>query len=251
MPLCRDPLVANLKAQGFNTLRVPRTDYVPGTVLFQSRKGLLEYFGGFSSAFDVAVALPTRTSAQATHFTGISTGRYRRQLGLKIACEWLGVPSGALDATFGKISRVSFHFGEMRLVTTELAAIAAFLDIAEPSLALTALPESRLFIVHEVLQARQISCLNEAEGQAASSFDLDAAKTTASQAGFSVNGEKTSLGLLVFSSDTYHSIGFKAYEIEIAEGAFQLKRALDTAGVPHLTDVDVAWEPVIFDTVLL
>jgi hypothetical protein len=30
MPVCRDPLVANLRAQGFNTLRVPRKDYVPG-----------------------------------------------------------------------------------------------------------------------------------------------------------------------------------------------------------------------------
>ncbi len=249
MPFCRDPLVANLQAQGFNALRVPRTDYVPGTILFHVRKSPPERFGDLSDAFEQTPPVQAIASSQADHLTGVSTGRYRRQVGLKLAAQWLGVPQATIEAALGGFTRVSFHFAEMRILSCDMALIASLLPGAAPTEALLALPDSRLFVVHEVLQAKQISCLNEIEHQNAASVSVsvEAAAKSAAKAGLELNAEKASLGLLVFSSKKHHTIGFKAYEIELADGEYRLRAPLETAGLTHLTEPDLAWEPVLFE----
>jgi hypothetical protein len=133
MPLCRDPLVANLQAQGFNALRVPRTDYVPGTILFHVRKSLPERFGELGDAFEQAPPVEVIASSQADHFTGVSTGHYRRHLGLKLAAQGLGLPQATIEAALGGFTRVSFHFAEMRLLSADMASIASILPGAEPT----------------------------------------------------------------------------------------------------------------------
>lgn len=249
MPICRDPFVANLQAQGFNALRVPRTDYVPGTILFHVRKSPPERFGELSDAFEQAPTVEVIASSQADHFTGVSTGRYRRQMGLKLAAQWLGVPQAAVEAALGGFTRVSFHFAEMRLLSSDMASIAALLPGGEPTEALLALPDSRLFVVHEVIQAKQISCLNEIENQNATSVavSVEAAAKSAAKAGLELNADKASLGLLVFSSKKHHTIGFKAYEIELADGEYRLRAPLKASGLTHLTEPNLACEPVLFE----
>lgn len=249
MPLCRDPFVANLQAQGFNALRVPRTDYLPGTVLFHVRKSSPERFGDLTDAFIDVPEFKTVVSSQAGHFTGVSTGRYRKNMGLKLVAQWLGMQPAAVEAVLGGFTRVSFHFDQMRLLSIDMASIATALLGAEPTGALLTLPDSRLFIVHEVLQAKQISCLNEVQTQSTASLSasVEAAAAVATKAGFDLNAEKAATGLLVFSSEKYHSIGFKAYEIEVADGDYHLRRPLEASGLTHLTEPDLAWEPVLLD----
>lgn len=132
-------------------------------------------------------------------------------MGIKLAAQWLGAPQTAVEAALGgrlyprqlpfrRNAAFEFRHG---------GSIAALLPSGEPTEALLALPDSRLFVVHEVLQAKQISCLNENENQNATSVDVsvDAAAKSAAKAGLELNAEKGSLGLLVFSSKKHHTIG--------------------------------------------
>lgn len=251
MPVCRDPLVASLRSQGFNTLRVPRKDYLPGVVLFQPRRDGLEVFGPFASAFGDAAGLEIAESAQAEAFSGTTTSSYRRGVALKLASTWLGVPEAGLSSLFNGATKLSFRFGELRILTTSLAAVGERLLAAEPTETLLALPESRLFVVHEVLQAKRIFCLNEADRDGSVSMHAKETLTNMAELGFEVEASKASQGLIVFQSREYHTIGFKAYEVEYADGGLHLRRPLDSTGFTHLDDEEAQPEPALFEDPLL
>lgn len=170
-------------------------------------------------------------------------------MAIKMAALWLGVPETMIEAFFGGFKRISFHFAEMRLLSCNLAGIASMLPRAEPTSALLALPDSSLYVVHEVLQAREISILNENENQssASSSASYEAAARIAAEVGLELNAEKASHGLLVFSSERHHTIGFKAYEIALADGEYRLRAPLGSSGLTHLAEPDLKWEPVLFE----
>ena len=140
MPVCRDPLVASLRSQGFNTLRVPRKDYLPGVVLFQLRRDSIDVFGQFASAFGDGTALDVTESSQAETFSGTTTSNYRRGVALKLASAWLGVPEAGLKSLFDGATKPSFRFGDLRVLTTSLAAIGERLLEAEPTETVLALP---------------------------------------------------------------------------------------------------------------
>jgi hypothetical protein len=132
-------------------------------------------------------------------------------MGIKLAAQWLGVPQAAVEAALGGRlypRQLPFRRNAAFGVPTR-RSIAALLPGGESTEALLALPDSRLFVVHEVLQAKQISCLNEIENQNATSVDVsvDAAAKSAAKAGLELNAEKGSLGLLVFLSKKHQTIG--------------------------------------------
>ena len=69
--------------------------------------------------------------------------------------------------------------------------------------------------------------------------------------GFEVETSKASHGLLVFHSREYHSIGFKAYEVELLDGELRLRRSLEGTGFTHMSDHEVPPEPALFGDMLL
>ena len=57
--------------------------------------------------------------------------------------------------------------------------------------------------------------------------------------------------MIVFSSKEFHTIGFKAFEIEIADGEYSLRRSLKTSGFTGLDDEESNFQPAFFDGLLL
>ena len=251
MPVCRDPLVANLRAQGFNTLRVPRKDYIPGTVLFQPRSSGMEVFGTFASAFLGVAAIKITESSKGATFSGTMTSSYRRGVALKLASAWLGLPEAGLRSLFSGANKFSFRFGDLRVLTTPLGELGASLAASEATDALLRLPESRSFIVHEVIQAKRIFCVNEEEGRASFGIHADETITEMAKIGLEADSSKAAEGMIVFSSKEFHTIGFKAFEIEIADGEYSLRRSLKTSGFTGLDDEESNLQPAFFDDLLL
>ena len=251
MPICRDPLVANLRAQGFNTLRVPRKDYLPGTVLFQIGGNALEVFGPFSSAFKSGSQVEVSESSKATTFSGTVTSSYRRGMALKLASAWLGVPEAGVRSLFSGATKLSFRFGDLRVLTTSLGMLGEHLAASEASDALMVLHESRLFVVHEVLQAQRIYFVNEVDGDASFGLHVKESLTEMVDLGFQVEASKAAQGLIVFASREYHTIGFKAYEVEIVDGEFHLRRSLESSGFTRMSDEEERYEPALFEDMLV
>lgn len=245
MPLCRDPLVAQLNSMGFNALHVPRTDYVPTTLLVVASGHAPSLFGSLSDAFE-AIHPPDPIVAAAGQFSGATTASYRTKMGLRLACDWLGLTPAQLSGALDGAKRMTFRFSDMRLMSVTLAALNKVLMAAEPAAALLTLAASRLFVISEALQAKQFLLFTEGESAKGVSISASAIDALPVQLGVSADVSKAGSGLVVFNAAQYHTIGFKAYEIEMAAGDFRLVPKGGT-GLSHMTSGEDEYSPAVFD----
>lgn len=249
MPLCRDPLVAQMNSLGFNALRVPRTDYVPNAVLVQERSGQASLFGTLDTCFD-GVVLPGSSISGAGEFAGASTASYKRKTALKIASDWLQSATD-LSAAFGGAKRITFRFADMRILVAPLSALITSLLDAEPSATLLGLSEARLFVITEVLQAKEFLFLAEGESSQSVAVSGAAIDPATLKIEGNIDAAKAGSGLLVFKAATHHTIGFKAHEIELFGGEFRLIQAAKSTGLSHMTESTKDYLPVLLGDLLL
>ncbi|MDX1966426.1 MAG: hypothetical protein SFV23_04575 [Planctomycetaceae bacterium] len=246
MVWCRDPLLAQLNALGFNALRIPRTDYEPCRLLVRQGKVPPSLFGSLTDGF-VGVRVPEATVGAAGQLAKAATAKYRRGIGLRMACDWLRATLSSLEAVFDEKSRVSFRFGDMRLLSVPLAALSQAFTDAEPAPALSDVPGARLFVIGEVLQAKEFVMIGEGgstKGLAASPVAFDPAGPAVE---VSIDSSLSHAGVLVFKANKFHTIGFKAFEIELSGGDFRLVPTAPSAGLTHLSEGQPSYEPIVFD----
>lgn len=244
VPLCRDPLVAQLNSMGFNALRVPRSDYVPPALLVRRGGSPPVLWGPLTDGFE-APAPPTPFEAAAGQLSAATTAAYRKSTALRLAADWLGTEPARLSGAFDGVRRITFHIGDMRALSVPLSKLTDYLLAAEPTPALMTLSGSRLFAITEVLQAKGFTLVaeNEAMHQAAVAGSIE----NLGGADFTVDSAKAASGVVVFRSTSHHTVGFKAYEIEIAGGLFGLIKSGGSTGLSHLADGEPAYHPVVFD----
>jgi hypothetical protein len=250
MPLCRDPLVAHLNSLGFNALRIPRTDYVPTTLVFVERGNPPSLLGSFQEGFEQVSPLES-TIAAAGQFSGTTTGSYRNKIGLKLACDWLKADPTSLSGALAGARKLTFRFGEMRLMSVSMAALINAIATSEPSPLLCSLAGSRLYVISEVLQAKQFMLLTEGEASKVAAIAVSAISPDRIRADMSIDASKANSGMLVFKAAVHHTIGFKAYEIEIAGGEMRLVPNSGSLGLSHLADVEESYSPTLFDDTVL
>jgi hypothetical protein len=250
MPLCRDPLISQLNSLGFNALRVPRSDYLPAAVLVQQRDGMPSMFGTLADSFEDVIQ-PSPVIGAAGQFSAATTASYKKKTALKIASEWLKLTATDLSGAFGGAKRVTFRFGDMRILSVPLGAISQILLAAEPTVALLGLAESRIFVITEVLQAKEFLFLAEGESRQAVSLASGAIDPAALKIDGTFDAAKAGSGLLVFKAAEPHTIGFKAYEIEVSGGDLRLRQSPTSSGLSHMASQDRDYVPTIFGELLL
>lgn len=246
MAWCKDPFISQLNAMGFNALRVPRLDYEPCKLLIRGGATAPTLFGSFADGFH-GVNPPEFVIGASGQLAHAASGKYRRTLGLKLISDWLTSPIATFASAFSGAKSVSFRFEYLRLLSVPLAQLSQAIFEAEPTNALVDAASARLFVIGEVLQTKELVVV--VEGCSANSLDAVAPALQESAAALevSIDQSHTNAGVLVFRSSKQHSIGFKAYELEIANGGFRLTSSNAAAGLSHLSEGDQQFVPVLFD----
>lgn len=246
MPRCQDPLITQLNALGFNALRIPRTDYEPTCLLVRQGEAVPVLFGSLDEGF-ANVSKPEFTIGSVGQLEKGSSAKYQRRLGLKFASDWLRSPLAKLDAMFAATKHISYRFGEMRLLSVSLAVLNQIIIKAEPTTALANVSESRLFLISEVLQAKEFILITEGDSTKAVTAQALALDAIVTNVEGSIDATHSQSGILVFKATKYHSIGFKAYEIEVAGGGFRLAPSGASSALSHMSQDEPSFNPVLFE----
>ena len=243
MPLCKDPLVSLLNGFGFNASRIPRRDYLPGSILARKRGQAVIFFGPLVKAFELpgATSLPMTEVARADHFEGAATAGYRLGLAAKLLSPWLPLQSPITAMGFSRAKRISFRIGRIKVLTAAIADILQFMAQSEPSPALMGLNDCSLFIISEVMQIKELSLVGGSEVE--SSALLGGQEMPGIKAEVGGTGE----GLIRLILNDYHTIGFKAHEIEINNGEYKLAAGRKPGGLNHMARLDDEYNPIIFE----
>jgi hypothetical protein len=251
MPLCHDPLVSLLNSFGFNALRVPRSDYVPGSVLIRSGDGVVSLFGTIKDAFDVSdgVSLEVTKALAGEQFEGANSANYRIGVAAKLLSDWLPIATPSLASGFGGAKRISYQIRKTRLLATSVVSILRLLTDAEPTAVLLLLDRTRLFVVSEVLQTKELVLIAQSNTAGTVAFDasLISGVAAAGTASCELDASKAASGILRFAFGDFHTIGFKAHELEIAEGQYRLSTTGNKPGLSHLAPTDKKYLPIVFD----
>ncbi|HET7436860.1 MAG TPA: hypothetical protein VFN10_19280 [Thermoanaerobaculia bacterium] len=249
MPLCRDPLVTLLNSFNFNAVRVPRNDYRPGSVLVRS-DGSVSLLGAFDEVFSVASkeALPVTDAGAVAAFEGATSARYRGAIAARLLAEWFGAGSPSAASSVSGADRISYQIQQTRLLSTTVSAVLRLLADAAPSPALLQLEGARLFVITEVLQAKGlvVSAGRGAAGTLALDASLVPGTSARGTATVELDAGSASSGMLRLTFADYQTIGFKAHEVEIADGDYRLSPALKR-GLSHMATTPEEYEPIVFD----
>lgn len=250
MPLCRDPLVSLLNSFGFNALRVPRKDYGPGSVLARSRDGTISLFGRVEDTFD----FPKETSLQVTEalageqFEGATSANYRVSVAAKLLSDWISIATPSLASSFRGAKRISYQVKQTRLLSTSISNILRLLAEAEPTASLLLLNNARLFVIAEVLQAKELLLMAQNDAASTTAFSASLAPGQAgASANFELDTSKEASGVLRFVFKDYHTIGFKAHELEVANGEYRLSSTGKNLGLSHMAITNEEYVPIVFD----
>jgi hypothetical protein len=203
-------------------------------------------FGSLPDGF-INARPPAYEVGSAGQLAKATTAKYRRGIGLKLASDWLSAAPANFGTIFDGTKRISFRFGSMRLLSIPLAVLSRTLADAEPTLALADVFGARLFVISEVLQAKEFLLI--AEGDSAQAIALSPLVLDPVGAGveMSIDSSLAHAGILAFKATKHHSIGFKAYEIELSGGDFRLVPSAASAALSHMTEEEPTFEPVLFD----
>lgn len=249
MPICRDPLVAMLNSWGFNALRCPRMDYLPASVLTRTRNSRISFFGAWAEAF-TAPEVPVSHQASGMQYDGQTTGRYRSHIGLKLLTDWLGAVTGNLSSAVAGSHRLSFQLRDTRVMTISPAALSNALASAEPTDGLLDVSETRMFLLTDALQVKELVMVVEKEGTSAATMSVEAmpAVPAAGPRGtVETNFDRASEGLVRFRCEKFHTIGYKVCEVEIADGAFRLSPSNRPVFGVQMSNAEERYEPVVFE----
>lgn len=250
MPICRDPLVSQLNALGFNALRVPRVDYVPPALLTRASLSEPVLWGTLKAGFD-GLSPPEPLESAQGQLSTTATAAYQKNTAIRLVADFLRINPLQLSGAFDGANRISFHLGKLRVLSTPLAKITDFLLAAQPTPALTALSRSRLFVITEVIQVKALTLVAENASMQRAAIAGSAMDPLLPSADITVDAANAMSGVLVFNATVPHTVGFKAHEIELSAGVLGLVASRSSTGLSHLAGDEPTYEPVIFDEFLL
>lgn len=193
---------------------------------------------------------PEAQEASAALYEGMTTSRYGSKIGLKLLADWLGPSAAGVTSGFLGAARLSFQIRGTRLLTVSPAAIMNALPEAEPSQALMGLNGARMYVITEALQMKRLTMI--AENNTAGKVSLTVPATpgvppAGARGEVTVEAEREQQGLVHFSCNQFHTIGYKVFELEIAEGGFQLIATKNPTDDMRMSSDEPNYESVLLD----
>jgi len=228
---CQDPVLIYLNGLGYNVVRLPRSGILPLEVLGRKGREKPGTLGQIGTIWKSDGPTPAAAEDTATSVNGGITKSLKLSLGIKFLeniLPALGIDAASARVTYKHASSLRFRFGKPKVLKVDPLIVGQYLragdiDLDNPLAKYFMNEVYHAYVITEVLQSKAITVT--AEDNLGEGIDVGvpqlggAAKVEA--------GAETSTstkGTLTYTGTQDLTFGYKAFQIAIVNGQWDLER---------------------------
>jgi hypothetical protein len=244
---CTDPVLTYLNELGYNVVRLPRSGIVPLEVIGKRGRENPETLGQIETIWKSETAKPTPAEDTATSVNGGITKSLKLSIGIKLLeniLPALGAGTASVGATYQNASTLKFRFGKPKVLKIDALIVGEYLRSGDIDLqnSLTKYflkKDYYAYIITEVLQSNSISVI--AEDKLGNGIDVAIpAVGGAAKGGVTIEKSTATKGALTYKGKEFLTFGYKAFQIAVVDGRWDLERVRSTGSNALLAPADEA-----------
>lgn len=239
IPSCKDPALTMLKDKGYNVVRLPKADLLPGQLLV--RKGRrLQRLGDLTSVFVPGPDVPpphVSPDNPGPNISGTKSAELDIGVGLNILSGLISALGGstlALNVAYARARSVQFEFAETRENNAQMALLDQFLAAAQVSpyaRAVTQMLEADdVFVITSTLKSSKINVSAKASDKSELKIDVPVLQQ-AIGGNMKVTGGGASASALTYEGQVPLVFGFQAVRLIFDKGRYRTMKLADAGGI--------------------
>ncbi len=231
MILCQDPALSYLNDLGYNVVRLPRSGILPLEVLGRKGGERPESLGNIGTIWTSDSAVPKAAEDVATSVASKVTQSLKLSVGVALLENYLaalGASSPSVRASYRHARFIQFRFGKPKVLKIDPLSVGEYLRSGEvaddnPLIKYFLGDDYRAYVITEVLQSDAISVT--AQDDQRLGVDVKVPEIEGVLKGdVKIETSKQTKGDLTFRGTKFLTFGYKAFQIAIVNGLWDLER---------------------------